>query len=105
MLAETPKPPYHAVIFTSIRTQQDQEYDETAELMVQLAQQQPGFLGLESARGEDGLGITVSYWQSEDAIKQWKNHVDHQVAQRRGKQGWYQDYRVRVCVVARSYGL
>lgn len=62
------EPPYFAVIFTSVRTQGDGGYGEMAERMEELASEQPGFLGIESARGPDGLGITVSYWASRDAI-------------------------------------
>src|SRR5262249_43902276 len=81
-IATTPEPPYFAVIFTSARTEGDNGYAEMAEAMVSLASQQPGFLGIESVRGTDGLGITVSYWASEDAIMNWKLNSRHQVAQR-----------------------
>jgi len=75
-LAKTFSPPYYAVIFTSHRTQGDRGYDQMAERMVALASQMPGFLGVESVRGVDGFGITVSYWKSEDAIRQWKAHAE-----------------------------
>lgn len=77
MIAETPKASYYAVIFTSNRTDGDQGYAEAAERMLELAREQPGFLGVESARSADGLGITVSYWSSEAAILGWKNHPEH----------------------------
>ena len=76
MIADTPASPYYAVIFTSLRTEGDQGYAEAAARMLELAREQPGFLGVESARGEDGLGITVSYWASEAAILAWKHHPD-----------------------------
>src|SRR5262249_14854953 len=66
--ANTPQPPYYAVIFTSLRTEVEEGYDATSDRMIELAAEQPGFLGVESARGEDGLGITVSYWENEEAI-------------------------------------
>ncbi|WP_211825139.1 antibiotic biosynthesis monooxygenase family protein [Kistimonas asteriae] len=102
-IADTPEPPYYAVIFTSLRTEDDNGYDDVAVRMLKLAQEQPGFLGVESAR--EGVGITVSYWQDIAAIRAWKAQADHQEAQRRGKQQWYRDYRVRVCRVERVYGL
>ena len=94
-----------AVIFTSLRTDGDQGYAQTAEEMVRLAAAQPGFLGVESARGEDGLGITVSYWKDEASIAAWRAQGDHLAAQRTGKARWYRAYRVRVCRVEREYGL
>ncbi len=101
--AQTPEPPYYAVVFTSKRTDGDQGYGNTAERMVELAQQQPGFLGAESVRA-DGFGITVSYWRDEAAIAAWKQHAEHRLAQESGKAKWYADYVVRVCKVERAYG-
>jgi heme-degrading monooxygenase HmoA len=100
----TPAPPYYAVIFTSRRTAGDRGYDAMAERMVALAATQPGFLGVESARGADGLGITVSYWRDEESIRAWKRDTDHQQAQRAGQQTWYADYQVRIARVERAYG-
>ncbi|HYF36402.1 MAG TPA: antibiotic biosynthesis monooxygenase, partial [Prosthecobacter sp.] len=85
-------------------TEGDRGYDEMAQRMVELAAQQPGFLGVESARGADGAGITVSYWSSEEAIAAWKAHTEHQPAQEAGKRTWYEDYSVRVAKVERAYG-
>lgn len=101
---ENPKPPYFAVIFSSKRTEGDREYAKTAQRMEELASQQPGFLGIESARGPDGFGITVSYWESEAAIAGWKANLEHQGAQDAGKASWYAGYSVRVARVERSYG-
>src|SRR5687768_17129727 len=100
-IADTPEPPYYAVIFTSLRTAGDGGYGEMAEKMVALATQQPGFLGVESVR--DGLGITVSYWDSLEDIAAWKRHLEHQVAQGRGRSNWYSAYRLRVCKVERDF--
>jgi heme-degrading monooxygenase HmoA len=104
VFAKTPPPPYYAVIFTSLRTEGDNGYSEMAERMLALASQQPGFLGMESVRGTDGLGITVSYWESEEAIRGWKHHGEHQVAQQSGKSLWYSNYLLRVAKVERAYG-
>jgi heme-degrading monooxygenase HmoA len=101
-LAATPQPPYYAVIFTSLRTEGDNGYSEMAEAMDQLVPTQAGFLGVESVR--DGLGITVSYWESLEAIAAWKQNYDHLVAQRRGRADWYQSFKVRICRVEREYG-
>ena len=102
MIARTPQPPYYAVIFTSIRTGVDSGYEVVAQRMVELAAEQPGFLGVESAREE--IGITVSYWRDPDSIAAWKRHAEHQIAQERGKQDWYRAYKTRICKVEREYG-
>lgn len=99
--ARTPPPPYYAVIFTSVRTDGDNGYGETAGAMLELAATQPGFLGFESARQE--IGISVSYWSSLEAIAAWKENIDHRRAQARAKD-WYRQFRVRICRVEREYG-
>ena len=101
-LALTPEPPYYAVIFTSLRTAGDAGYRRMSERMVELAAQQPGFLGVDSAREADGCGITVSYWKDEDSIRGWKAHLEHTVAQRLGKEKWYAAYSLRVAKVERA---
>lgn len=95
------KPPYYAVIFTSTRTSVDEGYAEMATKMVELAQQQEGFLGVESARNE--VGITVSYWRDLESIKNWKNNLDHLDAQLKGRTKWYEKYTVRIALVEREY--
>ncbi|WP_410513335.1 antibiotic biosynthesis monooxygenase [Paenibacillus sp. BR2-3] len=101
-IAKTPQTPYYAVIFTSERTDGDNHYAEMADEMVKLASVQPGFLGVESAR--EGVGITVSYWESLEAIQIWKQNERHLVAQRQGRSDWYLTYKTRVCKVERDYG-
>ncbi len=103
-IASTPPPPYYAVVFTSQRTEGDHGYAAMDGRMDTLAAQQPGFLGMESARGPDGFGITVSYWASLDAIRAWKAHAEHREAQRLGRERWYRGYQLRVCKVERDYG-
>lgn len=104
MPAQTP-PPYFAVIFSSVRTADDAEgYDSMADHMVALASTMPGFLGIESVRGADGFGITVSYWTDEDAIRRWHEHAEHLVAQKLGREKWYARFELRVCRVERAYG-
>ena len=100
--ASTPEPPYYAVIFTSLRTEVDEGYGDMAQKMIELASGQPGFLGVESARGDDGLGITVSYWASEEAIASWRRHADHRVAQAHGRGKWYGQFTTRVARVERA---
>lgn len=102
MIAKTPAPPYYAVIFTSVRTDVDEGYELTADRMVALAAEQPGFLGVESARND--IGITVSYWESLDAIRHWKAHAEHLAAQQLGRKKWYASYKTRICLVERDYG-
>lgn len=101
--APTPEPPYYAVIFSSQRTEGDHGYAAMAEEMVALALAQPGCLGAESARGADGFGITVSYWESEAAIAAWKAEARHLVAQRLGIARWYAHYEIRMAKVERAY--
>jgi heme-degrading monooxygenase HmoA len=103
-IATTPKPPYYAVIFTSLRSEADKTYTLLAEKMESLAAQQPGFLGIESVRNAEGVGITVSYWESPAAILKWREQTDHQMAQRAGKKLWYSDYMLRISKVERDYG-
>ena len=103
MSLRPPTPPYHAVIFTSQRTAGDHGYADMADRMVALAAQQPGYLGVESARGEDGLGITVSYWRSAEDIAAWRRHAEHQIARDTGRSDWYRHYTVRVALVERAY--
>jgi heme-degrading monooxygenase HmoA len=98
-LAQTPRPPYFAVIFSSVRTDVDEGYEKTAARMVELVKQQPGFLGYESSRGTDGLGTTVSYWRSLDDVARWKNVAEHLLAQKFGREKWYRSYRLRVARV------
>ncbi len=101
MIAVTPQPPYYAVIFTSLRTAVDDGYGHTAERMAELAAQQPGYLGHESAR--ENIGITVSYWNSIEAIKNWKQNTEHLLAQEKGRTQWYAHYKTRICRVERDY--
>lgn len=101
MIAQTPQPPYYAVIFTSTRTDVDEGYGDMANAMVELAAKQPGYLGVESARNE--VGITVSYWDSLAAIKNWKQVAEHIIAQKFGREKWYSAYKTRICLVERDY--
>ncbi|MGE4504096.1 MAG: antibiotic biosynthesis monooxygenase [Desulfovibrionaceae bacterium] len=108
LFARTPEPPYWAVIFTSIRTgldtdlhtDKDAGYAETAARLMELAGEQPGFLGAESAR--DGLGITVSYWKDEASIAAWRRNAEHAAARRHGRDAWYSAFRLRVARVERD---
>ena len=101
MIAQTPKPPYYAVIFTSTRTEINEGYAAMAERMAELAPQQPGYLGHESAREQ--LGITVSYWSSLESIKNWKKDTEHLLAQQKGREEWYSLYKTRISLVERDY--
>ena len=101
--AMTPEPPYYAVVFSSLRKPGDNGYGATADRMVELAAQQPGFLGVETVRGEDGFGITVSYWDSEESIRGWKRHAEHAAARDRGRNEWYEHFELRVAKVERAY--
>ena len=101
MIANTPKVPYYAVIFTSIKSDEDNGYNEMSEKMVELVKEQDGFLGFESVR--EGIGITVSYWRDLESINKWKENIEHQVAQKLGKEKWYKNYTIRIAEVKREY--
>jgi heme-degrading monooxygenase HmoA len=101
VIAKTPAPPYYAVIFTSLQTDLDTGYNDTAQRMEELAARQPGFLGVESAR--EDCGITISYWQSLEAITAWKQQSEHLLAQQRGREDWYRAYKTRIAYVERDY--
>lgn len=110
MFANLPEPPYYSVIFSSLRSNADAAasatgYGAMAERMLELAATQPGYLGVESARGADGFGITVSYWESLEAIAAWKAQAEHRVAQEQGKREWYADYQLRIGRVEMAYGM
>lgn len=102
MIAKTPKPPYYAVIFTSVRTEGDNGYSQMADEMEKLVRKQPGFLGYESARNE--TGITVSYWKDLESIKKWKENNSHKIAREKGREEWYGKFKVRIAKVERDYG-
>ena len=104
-LVQTPEPPYYAVIFTSKRSATDDSgYAAVAQRMVDLGSRYDGFLGIESVRGADGVGITVSYWRDEAALLAWKRDTEHQKAQRGGRDAWYERFEVRIARVERAYG-
>lgn len=102
MIAHTPPVPYYAVIFTSLRTGAGEGYALMSSRMLELAAKQPGYLGVESAREE--VGITVSYWESLEAIRNWKANAEHLLAQAHGRNGWYSAYTTRIAKVERDYG-
>ena len=103
--ARLPAPPYYAVIFSSRRRGDDSDgYAETSARMVELVSQQPGFLGVESTRGADGFGITVAYFESEEAILAWRRHTEHTAARERGRAEWYEHFELRIAKVERAYG-
>lgn len=101
MIAQTPSPPYYAVIFTSLRTPGENDYKEMSDRMNELAATMPGFLGQETVREE--LGVSVSYWKTLEDVRNWKQISEHLVAQQKGKDVWYTAYKVRVCLVERDY--
>ncbi|MGR3662140.1 MAG: antibiotic biosynthesis monooxygenase family protein [Paracoccaceae bacterium] len=101
--APLPDPPYYAVIFTAKRTKGDFGYEAMAEKMVKMANEQPGYLGIEATRDENGFGITVSYWADEAALKGWKTVSEHMLAQKLGRTRWYSYYTLRVAKIERHY--
>lgn len=102
MIVDHLKPPYYAVIFTTIITDNTDGYIETAHRMEALAKTQKGYLGIESTRND--LGITISYWESLEDIISWKNNIEHTAARNLGREKWYKKYQLRICKVEREYG-
>lgn len=102
MIVDHLKTPYYAVIFTSVMSENLENYTEAAQKMEALAKHQKGFLGLESARSK--LGITVSYWQNLEAITAWKNNIEHTEIRHLGREKWYKKYQLRICRVEHEYG-
>ncbi|WP_054055789.1 antibiotic biosynthesis monooxygenase [Alloactinosynnema sp. L-07] len=103
-IANTPEPPYYAVIFTSVLGPDHDGYYETAARMAELVAESPGYLGHESARGEDRLGITVAYFRDEDSIRTWRDNAEHAAARARGRAEWYDGFELRIAKVERAYG-
>lgn len=101
LIAKTPKPPYYAVIFTSIKSEDQIGYKAMSDKMVEMVQNQAGFIGFESA--SEDIGITVSYWESLESIRNWKQNIDHLEAQKKGKSDWYQHFKTRIAKVERDY--
>jgi len=101
MISKTPNPPYYAVIFTSTRVDGDNGYADMSDKMIALAKKQDGFLGMEAARND--IGITVSYWENLEAIKNWKMNLEHTEARNKGREIWYRHFKVRICKVERDY--
>lgn len=101
MIAKTPQPPYYAVVFTSTRTDDDNGYSQMAAEMDMLVETQPGFLGYESARNE--IGITISYWKDLESIKNWKENKIHTLARKKGREVWYDKFKVRIAKVESDY--
>jgi heme-degrading monooxygenase HmoA len=101
--AKTPEPPYYAVIFTSLKIQDDLGYKDMAEEMLNILEDFDGFLGAESFRGEDGFGVTISFWESLEALNLWKSDPKHKEAQKLGREIWYKKYKIRIAKVERDY--
>lgn len=101
--ANTPQPPYYAAIFSSTHTGAHQGYAEDTETVLELAKEHPGFLGIEAA-GDDDLSIAVSYWDSDEAIRAFKELAEHLIIQKRGRETYYKSYKMRVARVERDYG-
>ncbi|MFK8061474.1 MAG: antibiotic biosynthesis monooxygenase [Polaribacter sp.] len=102
MIVDNLTTPYYAVIFTTLTEENLDGYIEMANKMEELAKLQKGYLGIESARND--IGITVSYWQSLEAITNWKNNLEHTEARNLGREKWYKKYQLRICKVEREYG-
>ncbi len=101
MFANTPNPPYYAVIFTSKRSDGDNGYSDMSEIIESLVKEQPGYLGMESVRNE--IGITVCYWKDMDSIMAWSKNLKHKEAKEKGKSEWYKQYKVRISKVEVEY--
>ncbi|MED0993673.1 antibiotic biosynthesis monooxygenase family protein [Bacillus nitratireducens] len=95
---------YYAAIFTSQRTEHNSErYESMSDNLVELVKTQPGFIRIGSVRDNEEYSITISYWESLEAIQKWKANTTHQVTQQKGKETWYSQYNVQICKVVRDY--
>lgn len=101
--APMPQPPYYAVIFANQASKTPEGYSEMAAQMQEIAKTMPGYIGIESTRDVDGFAITVSYWESEEAIKGWREQANHQIAKKVGRERWYDHFVLRVAKVERQY--
>lgn len=100
-ISKTPKAPYYAVIFTSVRTEGDNGYSDLAQRMAELSSQQEGFLGMEHARDNES-GITICYWDSLESIAKWRENAEHKLAQQKGYETFYKAFATRICKVERD---
>jgi heme-degrading monooxygenase HmoA len=104
-ISKTPKPPYYAVVFTSINADVDHtEHAETYKRMVALAQSYDGYLGIEPARNYDGSRVAVVYWKDHESILAFARDPEHMIAKKKGREIWYSHYMIRICKVERDYG-
>jgi len=103
MIANTPKPPYIAAIFTSMRTNIEEGYEQINELLCKELGGFEGYLGHETFRDKNGFGINVSYWKDMESLKRWRDNTLHQKAQELGKEKWYKNYKLRICTVEMDY--
>jgi heme-degrading monooxygenase HmoA len=104
-VASTPKPPYYAVVFTSVNAPVDHtEHVAMYHRLVKIAESYEGYLGIEPARNGDGTGVAVVYWKDLESIAAWARDPEHVVAKRRGRENWYSHYMIRICKVERAYG-
>ncbi|MET9230836.1 antibiotic biosynthesis monooxygenase [Lentzea sp. NPDC003310] len=97
------EPPYYAVVFSTVRTQDQDGYSETNDRMEELVRDIPGYLGMDHAQNPGGLGITVGYFRDADALTQWRTNLEHRAAQQRGRENWYETYSLHVAKVERSH--
>ncbi|MFJ6720698.1 MULTISPECIES: antibiotic biosynthesis monooxygenase [unclassified Streptomyces] len=98
------EPPYVMAVFTSLRTSDDGGYPQTSDRMAEIVRTNPGYLGHESARTPDGLGITVAYFRDHDSLSAWREDLEHRAAIEHGRAHWYQSYTLHVATVERSHG-
>jgi heme-degrading monooxygenase HmoA len=104
-ISKTPRPPYYAVVFTSINAKVDHtEHVAMFRRLVDRASTYAGYLGIEAARNSDGTGVAAVYWRDADSIEAWAKDPEHQVAKEKGREIWYSHYMIRICKVERAYG-
>jgi heme-degrading monooxygenase HmoA len=104
-IAATPKPPYYAVIFTSVNAPVDHaEHTALSAKLVEHAKTFSGFLGIEGSRNSDGTGVTAVYWKDRESIQAWAKDPMHQAAKVKGRELWYSHWMIRICMVEREYG-
>ena len=102
-ISNTPSPPYVCAVFTSIRTEINEGYEQMNDILFKEINKVSGYLGNETFRDKDGFGVNVSYWKDMKSLKYWRDNELHKKAQALGKSKWYKEYKLRICKVERNY--
>jgi heme-degrading monooxygenase HmoA len=90
------------VLFRSKLVDAPDGYDAMAVEMENLARTMPGFVDVKAFKSDDGERLTVVWWENEETLKGWRENVRHRVAQRHGREQWYEYYKLEVAEIVRQ---